>query len=227
MHTPHILQDFDQAISSLRGEVLAMAGKARHNLERAVQSLLERNIELANAVIADDDDVDEHERRIDQIGMAILVRFHPMATDLRFVVSSMKISMNLERIADHATSIARRSKKVSAGHELQDSTLIEPIYTMADHLFRDAITAYSDHNATLAASLHLRDKELDSLHKKVTATFGSRIEQNTTRSQDYLHLILVVRSLERVGDLSVNIGEDAVYIEAARDIRHELNRDLP
>ncbi len=226
MHTPHILHDFDQAIATLRGEVLTMAGKARHNLERAVSSLLERNVELANAVIADDDEVDEHERRIDQIGMEILVRFHPMATDLRFVVSSMKISMNLERISDHATSIAKRAKKISSSQELHDATLIEPLYTMADHLLRDAITAYSDHNATLGAALHLRDKELDRMHKEATATFGGRIEQSNGRSQDYLHLILVVRSLERVGDLAVNIGEDAVFLEAARDLRHESDRDL-
>jgi hypothetical protein len=104
--------------------------------------------ELANAVIADDDEVDEHERHIDQLGMEILVRFHPMATDLRLVVSSMKISMNLERISDHATTIAKRAKKISASQELQDTTLIEPLYTLADHLLRDAISAYSDHNAS-------------------------------------------------------------------------------
>jgi phosphate transport system protein len=226
MQTPHILHDFDQAIAALRGEVLAMAGKARHNLERAVHALLARNIELANAVIADDDEVDEHERRIDQIGMEILVRFHPLATDLRFVVSSMKISMNVERISDHATSIAKRAKKISSSHELPDTNLIEPLYTMADHLLRDAISAYSDRNAALGAALHIRDKDLDRMHKEATATFGTRIEQSNGRCQDYLHLILVVRSLERVGDLAVNIGEDAVFLEAARDLRHESDRDL-
>jgi phosphate transport system protein len=226
MQGSHILQDFDHAISALRGEVLSMAGKARHNLERAIRALLERNLELANAVIADDDEVDEHERRIDKLGMDILVRFHPMATDLRMVVSSMKISMNLERISDHATSIAKRARKMSSNQELQDTTLIEPLYTMADHLLRDAIAAYSEHDATLGAGLHVRDKELDRMYKSISATFGTRIEQSDGRSQDYLHLILVTRSLERVGDLAVNIGEDAVFVEAARDLRHEKDRAL-
>lgn len=226
MQNAHILRDFDQAISTLRGEVLSMAAKARHNLERAVQALLERNIELANAVIADDDEVDDLERRIDQLGMEILVRYHPVATDLRLVVSSMKISMNLERISDHATNIAKRAKKISASQELPDSTLIEPLYTLADHLLRDAISAYSDRDATLGASLHGRDKELDRMHNAATATFGSRIEQSSGRSQDYLHLILVTRSLERVGDLATNIGEDAVFLDNARDLRHETNRGL-
>ncbi len=226
MQNTHILRDFDHAISALRSEVLAMAAKSRHNLERAIRALLERNVELANAVIADDDEVDDCERKIDQLGMDILVRFHPVATDLRLVISSMKISMNLERIADHATNIAKRAKKMTAAHELPDATLIEPLYTLADHLLRDAISAYSDRNATLGASLHARDKALDRMHDAATTTFGSRIEQSNGRCQDYLHLILVTRSLERVGDLATNIGEDAVFLEAARDLRHESNREL-
>lgn len=226
MQSPHIIRDFDQAISTLRGEVLAMAAKARHNLERAVRALLERNVELANAVIADDDEVDEYERQIDHLGMDILVRFHPVATDLRLVVSSMKISMNLERISDHATNIAKRAKKISVTAELPDTTLIEPLYTLADQLLRDATSAYSDRNARLGAALHARDKELDQMHKEATRTFGSRIEQGVGRSEDYLHLILIVRSLERVGDLATNIGEDAVFLEAAKDLRHSSNREI-
>jgi phosphate transport system protein len=224
MHSPHILRDFDQAISALRAEVLAMAGKARHNLERAMRALLERNPELANAVIADDDEVDEHERHIDQLGMDILVRFRPVASDLRMVVSSMKISMNLERISDHATNIAKRARKISASREIADITLLEPLYTLADQLLRDAISAYSDGNAPLGAALHGRDKELDRMHHEATATLGARIEQSAGRSEDFLHLILIVRSLERVGDLASNIGEDAVFLESARDLRHESNR---
>jgi phosphate transport system protein len=138
----------------------------------------------------------------------------------------MKISMNLERISDHATNIAKRAKKISSSQELQDATLIEPVYTLADQLLRDAIASYSEQDAALGASLHARDKELDRVYKEASATFASRIEQSAGRSQDYLHLILVLRSLERVGDLAVNVGEDAVFLGTARDMRHESNRSL-
>lgn len=218
---PHILRDFDQAISALKGEVLAMAARTRMNLERAIRALMERNAELANSVIADDDEIDEAERVIDQLGMDILVKYHPMATDLRLVVSSMKISMNLERMADHAVNIAKRAKKISKAPELSEVNLIEPLYTLADHLLRDAISSYSDGNGPLGASLHTRDKELDKMHKQTTALFSSRIEETQGRCQEYLHLIFVVRSLERVGDLASNIGEDAVYLEHAKDLRHK------
>ncbi len=217
---PHIIKDFDHALAELKSEVLTMAAKTRHNLERAIRALLERDSELANSVIADDDEVDELERVIDKAGMALLVKYHPMASDLRFVVSSMKISMNLERISDHATNIAKRAKKIMSTHELNDITLIEPLYTLADQLLRDATSSFSDGNAALGASLHMRDKELDRMHKDTTVHYGRRIEEAVTRSQEYLHLILIVRSLERVGDLSANIGENAVYLEQARDLRH-------
>lgn len=223
---PHILRDFDAAINALRGDVLSMAAKTRFNLESAINAVLERNPEAANAVIADDDEVDDLERRIDRLGMDILTRFRPVASDLRLVISSMKIAMNLERVSDHATSIAKRAKKISDNSELPDANLIEPLYTLADQLLRDAIAAYSDNNAKLGAALHVRDKELDRLHKQATATFTARIDAATGGSEDYLHFILIVRSLERVGDLSVNIGEDAVYLEAARDLRHEKDRSL-
>lgn len=217
---PHIIKDFDLALAELKSEVLSMAAKTRHNLERAIQALITRDLELANSVIADDDEVDELERIIDRSGMALLVKYHPMASDLRFVVSSMKISVNLERIADHATNIAKRARKIIASQELDDIALIEPLYTLADQLLRDAISSFSDGNGSLGASLHARDKELDRMHKETTAHYGNRIEEAAGRSQEYLHLILIVRSLERVGDLASNIGEDAVYLEHAKDIRH-------
>lgn len=220
-NAPHIIKDFDLALAELKGDVLTMAAKTRHNLERAIQALLERDLELANSVIADDDEVDDLERSIDKAGMGILVKYHPMASDLRFVVSSMKISMNLERISDHATNIAKRAKKIMNSPELSDVTLVEPVYTMADELLRDAISSFSDGNGPLGASLHFRDKELDKLYKAATVQFGARIEEVDGRSQEYVHLIFILRSLERVGDLASNIGEDAVYLERAEDLRHK------
>ena len=226
MSNDHILQDFDQAISTLRGEVLTMAGQARHNLERSVQALLTRDKDLANSVIGDDNEVDEMERKVDQFGMQILVRFHPMASDLRLVLSSMKISINLERISDHATSIAKRARKLAKNEALPDVNIVEPVYALADKLLSDAITAYSEQDAELALGLHDRDKELNRAYKKVSNTLTQRIEEGDDRTDDYLHLIFVVRSLERVGDLAVNVGEDTVFMEVAKDVRHEEDREI-
>lgn len=227
MNTPHIFRDFDKVMEALKADVLLMASLARQNLERAMRSLLERDIDLARTVIADDADVDDLERKIDQSGMEILVRFHPVASDLRLVITSMKMAHNLERISDHAVNIAKRSKKICKANPLEEVSLTEPLYSLADKLLRDALMAYTDANTELGEGLKARDKELDRLHKQMISSLSGRLEDSNGRSENLLHLIFVARSIERIGDLAVNIGEDAVYLGEARDIRHEHRKPLP
>lgn len=227
MQSQHIFREFDKGIESLKADVLLMANLTRQNLERAMRSLLERDIDLARTVIADDGDVDDLERKIDQAGMDILVRFHPMATDLRLVITSMKMAHNLERISDHAVNIAKRSKKICKAAPLEEAGLTEPLYLLADKLLRDALLAYTDANAELGESLKARDKELDRLHKQMIASLSGRLEDAQGRSEHLLHLIFVARSIERIGDLAVNIGEDAVFLGEARDIRHGRKTAAP
>ncbi len=220
MNQPHISHEFDNAMSGIKDKVLLMASLTRQNLERAVQALLTRDLDLSRMVIGDDSDVDDLEVKIDQQGMDILVRFHPVASDLRLVITSMKTAHNLERISDHAVNIAKRAKKICKSAEPLETTIIEPLYTMAEKLLRDALLAYTDANTELGQGLKSADKELDVAHKQVAVLLSSRLEGTVERAENLLHLILVARSLERIGDLAVNIGEDSVYLSEARDIRH-------
>ncbi len=227
MTSHHILREFDKGMVSLKADVLLMASLARQNLERAMRSLLERDIDLARSVIADDSDVDDLERKIDQAGIDIMVRFHPVASDLRLVITSMKMAHNLERISDHAVNIAKRSKKICKSLPLEEVGLAEPLYSAADKLLRDALMAYTDANAELGEGLKVRDKELDRMHKQMIATLSGRLETSPGRSENLLHLIFVARSIERIGDLAVNMGEDSVYLGESRDIRHEHSKPSP
>ena len=218
--TPHIIKDFDDAIQSLREDVLRMASQTRLNLERAFRALTTRDTDLCKAVIADDNDVDEMERNVDLAGMDILVRFHPVASDLRMVISSMKVVTNLERISDHAVNIAKRAKKMVNRNECPETKLLEPLAQMANAMLGDALTAYADRDAELGGALFARDKELDRQHKRVVRSLSELLEEGGTEAEAYLHLIFVARSFERVGDMAVNIGEDAVFLDLARDIRY-------
>lgn len=222
----HIFSDFDKAIETLRAEVILMASLTRQNLERSMRSLLERDIDLARTVIGDDSEVDDLERKIDQSGMEILVRFHPMASDLRLVITSMKMAHNLERISDHSVNIAKRSKKICKSSAMEEVSLAEALYTLADGLLRDSILAYTDTNTVLGESLKARDSELNRQHKQMVASLSARLETSAGRSENLLHLIFIARSLERIGDLSVNMGEDAVFLGDARDIRHESRKKI-
>ena len=104
----HILGSFDEALSLLRENVLMMASLTERSLERAFHGLFERDCELCNQVIADDEEIDLLEKQVDKDGIELLLRFQPVAIDLRSIIAAMKLSANLERVADQATGIARR-----------------------------------------------------------------------------------------------------------------------
>src|SRR6202051_35068 len=107
----HILGSFDEALASLRNNVLMMAGLTERSLDRAMKGLFQRDDNLCATAIADDEEIDQLEKQIDKDGVDILLRFQPVASDLRRVVSAMKLSPNIERVADPATNIARRARK--------------------------------------------------------------------------------------------------------------------
>jgi len=216
----HILGSFENALRDARNNVLRMASIAEQNLEHAVRGLLSRNTELCNEAIAEDDEVNQLERRIDAESFEILMRFNPVAGDLREIIAGMKVANNLERISDEAQSIARRARKVLKHPEISEVALIEPVYEKALSLFRDAMKSYAEGNTELALSLYARDRDLDEAHSNVIRELSERMDRGSGQVKQVLHLIFMVRSLERVGDHAVNIGEDAVFLINAEDIRH-------
>ncbi len=220
IETKHTLGSFEEALKNTRKSVLTMASMAQSNLYHAVRGLLERDEALCNDAIAEDEEVNSYERIIDRDGVDILLRFNPMATDLRMVVAAMKISTNLERISDHATSIARRARKILRKEEIADVRLIEPIYDLASELLQDSVKSFSDEDVDIALTLYPRDQVLDKMHRRAIKRFTHAMGEDSENLKTYLNLIFIVRCLERVGDHAVNIGEDSVYIQRATDIRH-------
>ena len=109
----HIISSFDAALEVLRNDVLMMSSLTDQIFQTAIEGLLNRDSELCDQVIADDDEVDILEKKIDQDGIDLLLRFHPVASDMREVISAMKVSTNLERVADHSVTIARRAKHLN------------------------------------------------------------------------------------------------------------------
>ncbi|NLT71924.1 MAG: phosphate signaling complex protein PhoU [Verrucomicrobiaceae bacterium] len=216
----HILGNFGNALRDARNTVLRMASIAEQNLEYSVRGLLTRNTDLCNEAIAEEDEVNQLERLIDADSFEILIRFNPVAGDLREVIAGMKVANNIERISDEAQNIARRARKVLKHPEIPEALLIEPVYEKAVSLFRDAMKAYAEGNTELAMSLYERDRDLDEAHSDVIRELSKGMDKESGRVKQMLHLIFMVRSLERVGDHAVNIGEDAVFLADAEDIRH-------
>ena len=216
----HILGSFDQALNVLRNNVLMMASLTERNLARAFRGLFERNSELCNLVIADDEEVDTLEKQVDKDGIEVLMRFQPVAGDLRSVIATMKLSANLERIADQATSIARRARKLSQSASLNEAHLLESMTVDVTAMLKDSLRAFTDGDLDLAMTIKPRDKQLDQVNSQLDSQLTDSAQKDPENIKSYLDLIFVARSIERIGDHAVNIAEDAVYAKDSRDIRH-------
>ncbi len=216
----HILGTFDEALRSLRNSVLTMASLTERNLNHSMDGLFQRDDELCALAIADDEDIDQLEKQIDRDGVELLLRFQPVASDLRRVVSAIKLNSNLERMADQAVSIGRRARKLNAHPALAELHLIEPMQTHALAMFRDSVDAYVREDASLARAIKPRDKALDEMNANAGRELTRRMAEDPHQLRGYLNLMFIARCLERVGDHATNIAEDAVYAVDAEDIRH-------
>ncbi len=216
----HILGTFDEALAALRNNVLMMAGLTERSLERAMKGLFDRNDDLCATTIADDEEIDQLEKQIDKDGVDILLRFQPVASDLRRVVSAMKLSSNLERMADQGTTIARRARKLNRHPPLPEVDLIRPMYDHAMSMFKDSVDAFAREDVELGRAVVARDETLDDLNRAASDTLVERMARDPDQLRGYLNLIFIGRCLERVGDHATNIAEDAVYAANAEDIRH-------
>ena len=217
----HILGTFDEALASLRNNVLMMSSLAERSLGNAFGGLFQRDDDLCALAIADDEEIDQLEKQIDKDGIDLLLRFQPVASDLRRVVSAMKLSSNIERIADQAVNTARKARKLNHHPALSELQVIEPIYQHALAMFRDSVDSYAREDVTLALTLEARDTTLDQMNAKASQRLIERMAQDPEQLRGYLNLMFIARHLERVGDHATNIAEDAVYAIAAEDIRHQ------
>jgi phosphate transport system protein len=217
----HILGTFDEALAALRNNVLMMAGLTERSLERAIKGLIERDDNICANAIADDEEIDQLEKQIDKDGVDILLRFQPVASDLRRVVSAMKLSSNLERMADQATTIARRARKLNQHPPLPEVQLIKPMYEHAMSMFKDSVDAFAREDVELGCAVVGRDEKLDDLNQTASHKLVERMARDPDQLRGYLNLIFIGRCLERVGDHATNIAEDAVYAANAEDIRHQ------
>lgn len=222
MDTPkHTLGTFDEALRGLRNDLLTMVGLTERILYDAINGLLQRDDGLCTKAIADDEKVDQLEKQIDKAGVEILLRYQPVASDLRQVISAMKLSPNIERVADEATSIAKRAIKLNKHQPLAEVNVIVPMQAYAISMFKEGINAFVREDVPLARGVVDRDKHLDEMNASANRQLNERMTQDRDQLRGYLNLILISRCLERVGDHATNIAEDAVFAAAAEDIRHQ------
>lgn len=216
----HILASFDDAMEALRSSVLMMASLAERSLINAGKGLFERDEDFCNVAIADDEEIDTLEIQIDREGVNVLTRFQPVASDLRHVITSMKSSVNIERVADQSVNIARRARKLSVHPKLAVVDSLEPMFAHASSMFSDAVRGFADGDPEIARGLKARDKELDVMNRDFAKVCTDLMVSDPGSVKGYLNLIFIARFLERIGDHSTNLGEDVVFSVEAQEIRH-------
>lgn len=197
-----------------------MADGAERNLTDAVQGLLERSEALCNRSIAGDDDMDRLEVRVDAMGHDIILRYSPVASDLRQVISAIKVSAALERVSDHAVGIARRGRELSGRPPLEETEWLRPVCEHAALRLGRGVDAYFRGDVELAVKVAQGGDRRSPLYGEIRERLTSRLEKYPARARDLISLLLVVRMLKRIADHAENIAEDAIFLLTARDVRH-------
>ena len=210
-----------EQIANIRQTLLMMASLANRNLSLAMRALVDRDEKLAASVEAEDSQLDELEVTIDELVINHMATHAPVATDCRFMLVASKISSNLERIADQAVAIARRSRELNKEPLLKPLIDIPRMAQIAEGMLRDGVTAFIERKPELAQEIIKRDKEVDQINKQLARELTSFMLEDPTTITRALNLTIVARCLERVADHCKNIAEEVYYLYAAVDIRHE------
>lgn len=209
----------ENALEGLRNKLLTMASHAETSVGRAMRSLVEQDNHLARQVEADDDILDQMEIEIDEMAINLLARA-PLASQLRLITMAMKISHELERVGDTATTIARRAVLLNYEPALPLRTSIPPMCELGLGMLREALDAFVNGDLEAARAVIQRDKQVDQLNKELHENLTQYMVQQPPAISRGLHLMVVSKSLERIADHAKSIAEDVVYLHAGRDIRH-------
>ena len=211
----------DDELDSLRDKVLLLGGETEVALERAMHALVERDSQVAQEVLENDDKVDKLEVEVDRQCIEIIALRQPAARDLRFVISVAKMAPVLERIADHACNIARAAIDLNNEPEL---TAVADLRKMSEHalsMLRAALDAFTSSDAIAARDVIRRDEKINDLYNFI---FHKLIEMMVTEPQTATRnarLIFVAKHLERIGDYVTDICELTVYMAEAAFIKHD------
>ena len=201
---------YAEELSRLKDSLLAMASHAESAVSRAMRALVERDDALAQAVIDDDNILDQFEIEIDDTAIHLLAKA-PLATELRLITEGMKISQNLERVGDEAVTIARRAIELNTEPQLKPYVDLPRMATMSLEMLRDAAGA---------RRVIPRDREVDELNRQLHRELSSFMVERPQTITRCLKLMVISKAIERIADHATNIAEEVVYLYEAKDIRH-------
>jgi phosphate transport system protein len=214
---------FHQQLDALKDKLLAMAALAQQAVQTAVDAYLQRDAGLCQYVQDNEAAINLAHREVDEMAYELLAKEQPMAIDLRFILSVIKINGDLERIGDQSMGIARRTKEILNAEPIDLPVDFAAMGEFAGRMIRSAVQALLEGDARLADSVREMDDEIDRMNRRAHADLLKVIQEQPRYTQQCMNGILVSRNLERIADHASNIATDVIFWIRGADVRHQLS----
>jgi len=211
---------FHEQLEDLKKQLIDMAMAVEEAIGMAVKVLAEREDLAADKVIQMDDQINQMEIRIDESCLKLLALQQPMAIDLRFLTSAMKINNDLERMGDHAVNIAQLAKSLNHHDPLKPLINIPHMAEIVQSMVKDSIDSFVNADIKLAKNICERDDEVDNFDDQLIRKLLNHMMLDPKQISKALNYVLISKNLERIADLSTNIAEEVIFIYYAKNIKH-------
>lgn len=213
---------FQQQLAELKDKLLAMAALSQQAVEFSVDAYLTRDQTLCNYVRENETAINTAQRDVDEMAYELLAKEQPMAVDLRFLLSVIKINADLERIGDQSMSIARRTQDLFETPSVDLPVDIAGMGDYASTMIRRAVQSLIEADAPLADSVREMDDDIDRMNRDAHKHLISAMQQNPETSLQALNAIIIARNLERIADHATNIATDVIFWVRGADVRHQM-----
>jgi len=217
---PVMKRFFDGELETFRSQLILMGETSIRQVRNATKALVDGDVDLAQAVIATDDELDTLEVKIDDEAVRYMNLRAPVASELRLVIVGMKASHDLERVGDEASSIAKRAVRLSAEPPLKPYIDLPRMANIALEMLRDALDCFLNGDVEKAIAVCHRDAEVDLLNKQLYRELSSFMVENPATISRALELMFISKSIERIADHATNIAEETIYLSKGKDVRH-------
>src|SRR5437764_2321967 len=221
----HTSKHYEHQLRILKDKLLLMGHKAEQMIADSIRSLVDRRPTLAEDVISRDDEIDQLEIEIDNLCYEVLALEQPVARDLRFIATALKIVKDIERIGDIAVNIAERARELIQEPVLKRLIDFPIMAEAAQRILKESLDAFVNSDAELAEKVIRADRTIDDLYEQMFRELLTYMMEDTRYISRALKLIFIAKHLERVGDHSSNIAEMVVFLVRGQDIRHGTRLD--
>lgn len=212
MPSEHIVKSFDSDLDELVNTIAEMGGLAESQVAGALAGLVERDMAAAGRVLSTAARLDELEEKIDQMAVRLLALRQPMAADLRLIAMSLKISNDLERIGDYATSVAKRAKRLGTEPKVRAIASLARMGHLVQDMLTDVVDAYVERDDKKGMTVWHRDEQVDDFYDSLFREIITYVLEDPRKTSACIDLLFIAKNLERIGDHATNIAERIHYV---------------